>query len=63
MFGKQALYFFDNRSQTTRFLFNSDKPLGYGVTLSPDGRFLYYARVDQRGHDLRFIEDFWHSGW
>lgn len=62
-YGKQALYFFDNRSHATRFLLNLDNPLGFGIALAPDGHSLYYTQVDQSGHDLRLAEHFWHSGW
>ncbi len=35
-----------------------DKPVSFGLTVSPDGRSLLYAQVDQQGRDLMLVENF-----
>jgi Tol biopolymer transport system component len=35
-----------------------DKDLYYGLTVSPDGRWLLYSQVDQQSCDLMLVENF-----
>ena len=36
----------------------TDRPIGLGLSLSPDQRFLIFAQRDQTGSDLMLIENF-----
>jgi hypothetical protein len=36
----------------------TDHPIGLGLSLSPDQRFLVFAQSDQTGSDLMLIENF-----
>jgi hypothetical protein len=35
-----------------------DRPLTWGLSVSPDERYLLYAELDQSGTDLMMIEGF-----
>ncbi len=51
----QFLSFSTGRSQTVVV---TDRPIGWGLSLSPDQRFLVFAQRDQTGSDLMLIENF-----
>jgi hypothetical protein len=36
----------------------TDRPIGLGLSVSPDQRFLVFAQRDQTGSDLMLIENF-----
>jgi len=58
--GGHALHFFDFAARTSRLVATlaTEKPLERGFSVSPDGRYLLYTQVDQRGSDLMLIENF-----
>jgi hypothetical protein len=36
----------------------TDRPIGWGLSLLPDQRFVIFTQVDQTGSDLMLIENF-----
>jgi Tol biopolymer transport system component len=58
MSSRTPLEFFDFATNKVKTLANVDKPGIYGLTVSPDGRFVLYTRLDQQGSDLMLVENF-----
>jgi Tol biopolymer transport system component len=57
--GPYALNFFDLHSGESRAISMFAKRPHLGMAVSPDGTFLFYAQLDQSGHNLMLVEDFW----
>jgi eukaryotic-like serine/threonine-protein kinase len=54
-----SIDFFDFSTGAPRTLAVLQKPTaGYGVSVSPDGRWLLYSQLDQSGSELMLVEDF-----
>ena len=57
--GKETrLQYFDFASQRTTTLSANLGPLGPGISAAPDGRSVFYARIDSTINDLMLVEDF-----
>jgi Tol biopolymer transport system component/DNA-binding winged helix-turn-helix (wHTH) protein len=56
---KDKLFFFDKRSRRTMPLFETEKRVGSGMVLAPDGHTLYYTQWDDDGHELLLVNQFW----
>jgi hypothetical protein len=58
---KTELDFLDIRSSRIRRIYTFDKPpapwLG-GLSVSPDGKWLLYSRIDEVASDLMLVENF-----
>jgi Tol biopolymer transport system component len=52
------LQYFDFTTGISRPIRTVEKPLGIGLTVSPDGRWLLYTQIDQGGSDLMLVENF-----
>ena len=49
---------FRSFSGRTRTLAEIDKPITWGLTVSPDERTVLYSQVDQSGSDLMLVDGF-----
>lgn len=56
----QSLQFYSSQSGKTERIASFDRSIRGSITLSPDGRQLFYSQVDEDGSDLLFVEKFWH---
>jgi eukaryotic-like serine/threonine-protein kinase len=52
------LQFYDFASKTTRTVYPTERPVGPGLTLAPDGRRILFTQQDRSGSDLMLIENF-----
>lgn len=51
--------FFDLRTHNQRALFKADHRIENGITLTSDGRTLYYTQWDASGDQLMLVQNFW----
>jgi serine/threonine protein kinase len=69
--GSKGIYFFayDDKGQSelrvqefatgkTKKLLKFDRPISWGLTVSPDDRTILYTQVDEAGSDLMLVENF-----
>ena len=59
--GKPEVDFLDLRTSRVRRIYAPDKPpaqWGGGLSVSPDGKWLVYSRVDEIASDLMLVENF-----
>jgi len=56
--GRSSIQFMDFKTGTSRVIKVIEKPLSYGLTVSPDDRTLLYTPVENRGSDLMLVENF-----
>ena len=59
--GKPEVDFLDLRTSRTRRIYAPDKPpaeWGGGLSVSPNGKWLVYSRVDEMASDLMLVENF-----
>jgi Tol biopolymer transport system component len=54
----RTLSFYDFANWQTRAIFNLGKPLGYGMSLSPDARYLLYTQVDASNASIMLVNHF-----
>ena len=52
------LEFLDFATSRVKTIANIDKPWFYDLTVSPDGRYILYTRIEQQGNDLMLVENF-----
>ena len=52
------LQFYDFASKVTRTVYPTERPVGAGLTLAPDGRRILFTQHDRRGGDLMLVENF-----
>ena len=53
------LWFYSTSTMRAALIANSDRIIDGGVTLSPNGRYLYYTQVDAHAQDLVLAPEFW----
>ncbi len=53
-----SLRYFDFTTKQIRELFKLDKDFDDGLSVSPDGRYLLYAQVDEENTDIMLVENF-----
>jgi Tol biopolymer transport system component/DNA-binding winged helix-turn-helix (wHTH) protein len=57
--GRSSLFWIDDASLHRKQLFTTDRHVGTGLALAPDGRTLWYPQMDISGHHLFFVQNFW----
>ena len=55
---ERVIQFLDFSSRTTRSVAELEKPLKAGLSMSPDGRYLLYAQIEESDSDLMLVENF-----
>jgi Tol biopolymer transport system component len=55
---KARLRFFNFATKETSLILEVERP-GFGISVSPDGRYILYTRNIKPGQDLNLIENFW----
>ena len=53
-----SIEFLDFATNHTKRVASFGKPRDWGLALSPDGRWILYAQVDEAGAELRLVENF-----
>jgi Tol biopolymer transport system component len=53
-----SIQFFDFANQKIRPIGAIEKPVFFGLSVSPDGRWILYSQFDQGGSDLMLVENF-----
>ena len=53
-----TIRFLDGRTGTVRDLLVIDKPVDLGFSVSPDGKYLLFTKLDYAGNDLMLVENF-----
>jgi Tol biopolymer transport system component len=56
--GRYSVRFYDFASRATRLVAELPKPVGPGISISPDARTLLYTQIDQEDSDILLIENF-----
>jgi Tol biopolymer transport system component len=54
----RSIDFYDFRTRQTRELFQVDKDLAEGMSVSPDGRYLMYSQTDESNSSIMLVNDF-----
>jgi Tol biopolymer transport system component len=52
------LRFYDFASKATRTVYPTERPVGPGLTLAPDGRRILFTQQDRGGSDLMVVENY-----
>ena len=53
-----SIRFFDFGTGKTRQIAITERQMSYGLSVSPDERWILYAQWDQVGSDLMLVENF-----
>ncbi len=56
---RSSLYWLDEQSHRSTLLFTTDRRIGNGIALSPDGHKLYFTQLDVSNHQLLLAQNFW----
>jgi Tol biopolymer transport system component/DNA-binding winged helix-turn-helix (wHTH) protein len=54
----RSIYFYDFATRRTREVFRTDKDLGEGMSISPDGRYMLYSQIDESNSDIVLVNNF-----
>jgi Tol biopolymer transport system component/DNA-binding winged helix-turn-helix (wHTH) protein len=54
----KSIRYFDFRAKRVRQIFESDKRFWYGLSVSPDGRYILYSKVDEENQDIMLADKF-----
>jgi dipeptidyl aminopeptidase/acylaminoacyl peptidase len=52
----KSIRYFDFRAKHVRQIFESDKRFWYGLSVSPDGRYILYSKVDEENQDIMLAD-------
>lgn len=52
----RRVWFYEFATQTSRQVFEAEKDLSDGILISPDGRYLLYAQVDEIEADVMLVK-------
>ena len=55
---RSLLRFYDFASRSTRPVYRTERPVGPGLTLAPDGRRILFTQLDRTGSDLMLVENY-----
>ena len=56
--GRYSIQFFNFATKKIRSITTIERPAGYFLSISPDGRWILYSQTDQVGSDLMLVENF-----
>ena len=56
-----VLSYYSSISGRSKDLMKLNSPIALNPGLSPDGHTLFYGQLDQNGHDLMMVENFWRA--
>ena len=56
--GRYSIQFFNFATKRIRSITTIERPVGYYLSVSPDGRWILYSQIDQMGSDLMLVENF-----
>jgi Tol biopolymer transport system component/DNA-binding winged helix-turn-helix (wHTH) protein len=54
----RAVYFYDFATRQTREVFTAENDLNYGMSISPDGRYLLYSQINESSASIMLVNDF-----
>jgi Tol biopolymer transport system component len=54
----RSIRYFDLASKQTRQIFEADKNLDYGLSVSPDGRWILYSQESDVNSDIMLVDHF-----
>lgn len=54
----RSLRYFDLATKKVRQIFEIEKDFSYGLSVSPDGRWILYSQVDERKSELMLVDHF-----
>lgn len=57
--GGPSLRLFDLHTRASRELLRLERPVDFGMTVSPDQQDLFYTQIDQASSDLMLVDRFW----
>jgi eukaryotic-like serine/threonine-protein kinase len=55
---RSSIQFFNFATRKVKEIATIDKPVAYGLSVSPDRHWIIYSQLDQRGSDLMLVENF-----
>jgi Tol biopolymer transport system component/DNA-binding winged helix-turn-helix (wHTH) protein len=56
--GRTSLSYYEFATRSTRVIHHIEKPIAWGLSVSPDGREVLYTQADNYGSDLMLVENF-----
>jgi len=54
----RTLFFYNFATQQSREIFKTDRELGGGISVSPDGRYLLYSQLDENTSNIMLVSNF-----
>ncbi len=54
----RAICFYDFATKRTREVFRTNKDLGFGMSVSPDGRYMLYSQLDENNSSIMLVNNF-----
>jgi Tol biopolymer transport system component/DNA-binding winged helix-turn-helix (wHTH) protein len=54
----RSVRYFDFATKKVRQIFEIGKPIGYGLSVSPDGRWILYSLIDEKKSELMLVDHF-----
>lgn len=54
----RSICFYDFAKKNIREIFKADKDLGFGMSVSPDGRYLLYSQLDENNSSIMLVDHF-----
>jgi Tol biopolymer transport system component/DNA-binding winged helix-turn-helix (wHTH) protein len=54
----RAICFYEFATRRTREVFRTNKDLGYGMSVSPDGHYMLYSQLDENNSNIMLVNNF-----